>query len=91
MIHKIKVDAEEYKLISKRIQNFEIRHADRPYRIGDTIVYREFDGFDYTGREVRRRISTVMTEMEGLEPGYVILSLELKIGRPCKKEHGGTK
>lgn len=82
MIHKKRVDTEKYLAIKNNKDTFELRPLDRIYRVGDSIIYQEFEGMEYTGREVRRRVASVVTDREGLKEGYVILSLETKIGRP---------
>lgn len=85
MIHKVKVDPKTYSLLKKSYKSFDIMEADRDYKIGDLIVYKEFDDFGYSGREVKKEITHKETVYEGLKEGYVILSIKTKIGRPSKE------
>lgn len=57
---------------------FELRKDDSGYEIGDTLILREWDGFRYTGDEVRREITYILRDVPGygLEKGYCILSLK---------------
>ena len=85
MIYRKRVDAEEYKAIKNSKEKFEIRKADKDYRVGDVFIYCEFDNMEFTNREWKRRVTCVTHEKEGLKEGYVILSIESKSGRTGRK------
>lgn len=57
---------------------FELRKDDSDYEVGDVLILREWDGFSYTGREVRREITYILRDVPGygIEEGYCILSLK---------------
>jgi len=75
MIHKITVDSIDFHNIKRHFKFYDIRKNDRDYRIGDTIVYREQETFGYSGNEVKRDITYLETKCEGLQEGYVVLSI----------------
>jgi len=62
---------------------FELRKADRPFAVGDTLRLREYEpGSDaYTGREVVRTVSCLISGDDpmgyafGLRTGFVALGL----------------
>jgi hypothetical protein len=57
---------------------FEVRKADRDYRVGDTLLLREWrpDWKDYTGQIVRKRITYRLDGGGfGVEAGTCILGL----------------
>lgn len=57
---------------------FEIRKADRDYRVGDVLLLREWrpDWRDYTGRTVRKRITYRLDGGAfGVEAGTCVLGL----------------
>lgn len=83
MVHKIRLNSTEFDAIKRGRETFEIRKADKRYLIGDTLVYEEFEGMEYTERKIRKRVYEVTTEYEGLKEGYVILSVG-NVGTPGK-------
>ena len=85
MIHKTTLNAEEYASMVRKRNTFEIRSSERTYRPGDTLVYREFVGLDFTGREFKKRVTHVTAEHEGLKEGYVILSIE-RVKRTARRK-----
>lgn len=80
MIHALKTWKEYYKEQENGNKLFEIRKNDRPYKVGDKFLSKEYDNVknEYTGRETTYCISYVLrnTEMFGLATGYVILQLK---------------
>ena len=56
------------------MKNFEIRLNDRDYHVGDLVVLKEFDGGQYTGRELEPKVITYITSFEQKE-GYVVFEL----------------
>ena len=75
MIHRFNVDPIEFHNIKRHFKFYDIRINDREYRIGDTIVYKELEDFGLSGEEVKREVSYLETKAEGLQDGYVILSI----------------
>jgi hypothetical protein len=59
---------------------FDTRENDRDFRVGDTILFREFDSRhqEYTGEQTKRQITSVMTTDDrygALNPDFVLLGL----------------
>ena len=47
--------------------------------MGDDLILQEFDPEEgYLGREIRAKVTYILHEHEGLKPGYVVMSLEVK-------------
>ena len=57
-------------------KRFEIRKDEDDLQVGDTVILREWDGQNYTGRATGRHIKYVLRNVPeyGLMPGYVIFS-----------------
>lgn len=72
--HEIKILPEFYDQILKGYKQFELRKNDRNYQTGDIVIFREWDGKQYTGREVVREIGYVLKNCPqyGLMDGYCI-------------------
>lgn len=81
--HELKTDPAVFDAVYRGAKTHEIRKHDREFRVGDTLLLRETEhmgsqmraGFPlvYTGREVRRAISHILTGY-GLQDGWCILS-----------------
>lgn len=58
-------------------KTFEVRKADRDYRLGDYLELREYDLFleIYTGETIIKRISYILDDPDYVKEGYVILGL----------------
>lgn len=80
MTHYVKIEKEYFVLNEQRKKFWEIRYNDRNYKTGDDICLIEYDPSKpgYTERCVTCQIEYVMYEFEGLEDGYVIMSLTRK-------------
>ena len=53
-----------------------VRNDDRRFAVGDLVLLREWSSVteQYTGRELVRRVTYVLRDIEGLAPGYACLS-----------------
>lgn len=74
--HELKTVPPYFDMVWKRIKRFEIRKNDRDFQPDDIVILREWSGGQYTGRELRRRISIIIEEFSGLEEGYCVFGLE---------------
>jgi hypothetical protein len=73
-VHFLKIDAKWLKRVEARQKTAELRKDDRDYQTGDIVELLTETGA-WTG--VRRTITHVLRgDVDGLEYGYVILSLE---------------
>ncbi|MBN2910977.1 DUF3850 domain-containing protein [Polycladomyces sp. WAk] len=77
MIHKLKIWSECFEAVLRDQKRVEIRKEDRGFKVGHYLLLQEWDPEreSYTGREVVRRITHIVKGDEGLQPGYVALSL----------------
>ena len=90
--HELKTWPEFFEAVAGGAKPFEVRRNDRGYRVGDTLVLREYHPpvpdwnapGGYTGREVTRRITYVFDgsglDEDSVQPGYVVLGLAVSDG-----------
>jgi hypothetical protein len=79
MEHTLKCWPEHYAAIDSGAKTCELRLNDRPYQRGDALLLKEWEPIEnaYTGRELRVRITHVLSGGPWLAPGYVALSIRL--------------
>ena len=83
MEHELKCWPEYFQAVQSGEKTFEVRRFDRPFAVGDILLLREWDpkSGDYTGREIRCRISYLLDLMylpgedRPIYGGYVVLGL----------------
>ena len=83
--HVLKTDHVVFQDVLDGNKTFEIRFNDRDYQVGDLVILKEteFTGEQvrsgqplvYTGREIQKRISYVLSSY-GLHEGWVILGIQ---------------
>lgn len=78
MTHALKTQTEFYEAVDSGEKNFEIRKADRPFKVGDDLLLQDYKDGQYTGRELERRIIYILQGAFdfGLREGFVILGLK---------------
>jgi hypothetical protein len=80
MIHELKLWPEFFEPVKNESKKFELRKADRDYKVGDVLILREWspETEEYTGRILKREVTYMISGPKlGLEEGYCILSLGL--------------
>lgn len=80
MTHALKTWKGFYEAIESGDKNFEVRKADRPFKVGDDLLLQEYDKDknEYTGRETKRRITYILSgdvNKFGLFADYCVMSL----------------
>lgn len=70
--HHLKIGSHWYGLLWDGTKTHEVRIDDRDYQKGDLIRFKVGDVFQ-TGRWT---VTHVLKHVSGVEPGYVVLSLE---------------
>jgi len=77
MTHELKI-LPEYFNDSLRMKKFELRKDDRDYKVGDTLILKEYDNGSFTGAEVGYTITYILRDVPqyGLKEGYAILGLQ---------------
>ncbi|EGR4076000.1 DUF3850 domain-containing protein [Vibrio fluvialis] len=75
-VHELKILPEYFALQLSGEKRFEVRHNDRDFQIGDTLILNEWDGESYTGRCITVVITCMLTaeQFDGIiDPQFVIL------------------
>ena len=77
MMHSLKTWNDPFQAIMDGLKRFEFRKDDREFRVGDSLRLREWnpDTKEYSGREIRARVTYVLREDFGLQPGFVVMSI----------------
>jgi hypothetical protein len=75
MDHKLKCDPIYFAAVLDGSKTFDVRVADRPFAIDDTVILQEFDPVkkEYTGREISRWITYILDHPRFVKKGTVIL------------------
>ena len=77
MTHDLKILPEYFMAVALDKKTFEIRKNDRGYHVGDCLVLREWNGQEFTGRNIVRYVSYILYDWQaGLKDGYCIMSLK---------------
>lgn len=76
-MHALKIQKKYYEEILEGRKKYEIRFNDRNFSIGDSILLKEINGSEYTGRQILKRIVTITDDFEPLvEINYVVFGIE---------------
>ena len=76
-IHDVKLSLLHFNDVESGEKKFEFRINDRDYRVGDTILFREFWDGDYTGRTTKKNIVYFSApNVVGFPFGFCILGIE---------------
>ena len=75
--HELKILPEYYAQVISRNKLWELRKNDRDFKVGDTVILKEWtDEQEFTGREYRTTILYVFEGGKyGLAEGYCIFSI----------------
>lgn len=77
-LHLLKSYHYNFQMVVDKTMSFQLRFADRDYRVDDLIFLEEYSGdTGYTGRTQLAKINNIILG-DGLEDGYVILNMELR-------------
>lgn len=77
-LHLLKSYPYNFQMVVDKTMSFQLRFADRDYRVDDLIFLEEYSGdTGYTGRTQLAKINNIILG-DGLEDGYVILNMELR-------------
>ncbi len=89
--HEIKAWPEFYRQMESNELTVNIRNNDRGYTDGDILIVSEFEPMErtypewqagrLTGRQMKRRVNRVFTDLPGLMPGYALLTLSYIVER----------
>lgn len=75
--HVLKTLPEYFEAGFRGEKMFELRRDDRDFKVGDYILLKEWDGEQFTGRMMAKKITYILRDCEqyGLKDGFCILSL----------------
>ena len=77
-LHLLKSYPYNFQMVVDKTMSFQLRFADRDYRVDDLIFLEEYSGdTGFTGRTQLAKINNIILG-DGLEDGYVILNMELR-------------
>jgi len=72
---ELKFPSRDYNDVMLGRKMFIIEPNDQEFKVGDTLILREWAGKFYTGWRLTRKISYVLNGHPGIKRGYVILGI----------------
>jgi uncharacterized protein YqfB (UPF0267 family) len=77
-VHKLKIWPQFFEAILSGEKTFEVRSNDRDFQQGEFLQLREFDKTkqSFTGRTLLRRVNYVAKNLHGVDPNFVVMSIE---------------
>lgn len=79
-VHDLKILPEYFAPVVNGAKTFEVRKNDRGFAVGDILILREWQPMPldaYTGGVVEARVTYILSNSEYLQPGYVVLGIEV--------------
>jgi Domain of unknown function (DUF3850) len=75
--HELKIWPRFYEEVESGRKTYELRKDDRDFQCDDTLVLKEYDPDTkkYSGRQVVRRVTSIMRTFAGLEHGFCLMSI----------------
>jgi hypothetical protein len=79
--HELKVRTEYYDDVACGRKPFELRLNDRGFEVGDMLMLREWfpKACTYSGKSCLALVTYMLTNFEGMTPGYVIMGIKIKL------------
>lgn len=77
MVHELKIAPNYFEKVFSKEKSFEVRYDDRNFQVGDILKLMEYVDGSYTGRFVYTKVTYILREFEGLQPNFVVFSIEL--------------
>ena len=81
MTHALKTWPEYFQAVAERGKSFEVRKADRPFKVGESLLLQVWDNKkqEYTGDELTVSITYILDGGNfGIEKGYVVMGIKEK-------------
>lgn len=84
MTYEIKCFPKYFDALVDGLKNFEVRKNDRDYKVGDSLLIREYDSEkkSYTGYELYAPVIYILENDEsftGLAEGFIVLGLNVNV------------
>jgi ASC-1-like (ASCH) protein len=76
MKHYLKTLTEYFNAVESGIKTFEVRRNDRGFKVGDTLILQDWDGWERTGRELIKKVTYVLDDSQYCKDGYVVLGIK---------------
>lgn len=75
MTHELKILPEYFEAVLSRKKSFEIRRDDRDFKVGDTLLLKEYDSIFkvFTGRTVKRKITYITAYAQ--QEDYIVMAI----------------
>jgi hypothetical protein len=82
MVHELKIWPTYYWDVFEGRKTFEVRYNDRDYKVGDTLVLKEYSPTreEYTDWYMVARVTYLLSDSRWLQPGMVILGIKVLDG-----------
>ena len=77
MVHGLKIAPNYFAKVVTKEKSFEVRYNDRNFQVGDILKLMEYTEGSYTGRFVYVKVTYILRDFEGLQPNFVVLSIDL--------------
>lgn len=77
MVHELKIVPNYFEKVVSKEKSFEVRYNDRDFKVGDILKLMEYVDGSYTGQSIYVKVTYILREFEGLQPNFVVLSIEL--------------
>lgn len=77
MEHNLKTWPEYYQAVCKGEKTFEIRKNDRDFKVGDTLILKEYNPEKqcYTGDNIRVEVTYILDKKPFVPDGYVCMGI----------------
>ena len=78
--HVLKIDPEWYNRVREGAKRAEVRKHDRDFQTGDLLTLLEWnsDHKKATGRLLYAKVTHVLAAVDGIDPGYCVLSVQIE-------------
>ena len=75
MTHELKILPEYFEAVLSRNKSFEIRRDDRDFKVGDTLLLKEYDSIFkvFTGRTAKRKITYITAYAQ--QEDYIVMAM----------------
>jgi hypothetical protein len=78
-IHELKTWPEYFQEVFMDHKTFEVRKADRDFKVGDKLILKEWDNVNerFTGRQLARTITYILPGGQfGVWKGFVVMAIQ---------------
>jgi hypothetical protein len=74
--HELKLHPDPFGAVEDQTKTFEYRKDDRGFKVGDTLILREYHPLmAYTGRYLLRKVTYILADGFAVPAGYCVMSV----------------